>query len=139
MILIMVTNVSATENLSLRENGWKIEYLYVKDIRELKKDWIHPKFLVNWLLEADIHVILCQGVHLGMQELWLPLDCRNEILRLEFHPGIPGKAQLRCPVFNGDKFSYLNAARKFTNPSFKIPLGQRDKERMKQTIKLAKE
>ena len=59
----MVTNFKATENLRLRENGWKIEYLYVKEIRELKKDWIHPKFLVNWLLEASVHVILCQGIH----------------------------------------------------------------------------
>ena len=74
-----------------------------------------------------------------MQELWLPLDCKNEILRLEFHPGFPEKAQLRCPVFNGDKFSYLYAAKIFTNPSFKIPLGDRNGERMKQTIKLAKE
>ena len=52
----MVTNFKGTENLSLRENGWKIEYLYVKEIRGLKKDWIHPKFIVNWLLEADVHV-----------------------------------------------------------------------------------
>ena len=39
MILIMVTNISATENLSLTENGWKIEYLYVKDTRDLTKAW----------------------------------------------------------------------------------------------------
>ena len=38
------------------------------------------------------------------------------------HPGFPAGINLRCPVFNGDKYTYLNAAKGCTIPSLKIPL-----------------
>jgi hypothetical protein len=128
----------ATERLQLREKDWQIEYLSSKMVRETKSNWDHPKFLVDWLLEADIHVILCQGIHLGFLGIWVPEQCKNEILRLEFHPGFPARTHLRCPVFNGDKFGYLSAAQSFTNPSFKLELKDNAKSR-KATIQLAKE
>ena len=131
--------MKATEKLQLREENWQIEYLTGKEVRESKIDWIHPKFLVDWLIEADIHVILCQGIHLGFYGIWIPEDCRKEILRLEFHPGFPAMAHLRCPVFNGDKFEYLSAAKLFTNPSFKVELKNKNHKAKLRTIQLTKE
>jgi hypothetical protein len=46
-----------------------------------------------------------------------------EIQRLEYHPGFPAGINLRCPVFTGDKFTYINAAKEYyTIPSLKVPL-----------------
>ena len=114
----------AIEDLQLYAKGWIIEIIISvkKIIRESKSDWTHPKYLVNWLVDSDIHIVLCQGIHCGMWGIWRPLDCVREIQRLEFHPGFPAGLNLRCPVFNGDKFTYINAARGFTIPSFKVPL-----------------
>ena len=53
---------TALENAGLLEKGWTIERLSSKNIRETKCDWDSPKYLVDWLLEADIHVILIQGL-----------------------------------------------------------------------------
>ena len=49
---------------------WEIEYMYLKDVR-LNYDWTHPKFLVDWLLESNFHVLLCQGIHKILR--WQPL------------------------------------------------------------------
>ncbi len=114
--------MTAIEDLQLFAKGWNIEVLSVKIIRESKLDWTHPRFLVEWLLDSDIHMILCQGIHCGMWGIWKPLDCVREILRLEFHPGFPAGINLRCPVFNGDKYTYINAAKECTIPSLKVPL-----------------
>ena len=63
-------------NLSMVEHGWKIEKLNSAEIRKYKmkegcsSSWDHPSFLVDWLLESTIHVILCQGIHCGFLELW---------------------------------------------------------------------
>jgi hypothetical protein len=112
----------AIEDLELFAKGWNIEILSVKIIRESKIDWTHPHYLVDWLLGSDIHIILCQGIHCGMWGIWKPADCIREIRRLEYHPGFPGGINLRCPVFNGDKYTYINAAKGCTIPSLKIPL-----------------
>ena len=92
------------------------------DIRERFPTWTHPSFLVDWLLEAEIHFILCQGIHCQMFGIWKPNDCVEEIKRLEYHTGFPSGKNLHDPVFNGDKFDYLCAISEFCNPSFKIPL-----------------
>ena len=52
---------TAMETVQLLEQGWEIERLNVSIIRATKKEWCDdPKYLVDWLLNADIHVILCQ-------------------------------------------------------------------------------
>ena len=45
-----------------------------------------------------------------------------EIQRLEYRPGFPAGINLHCPVFTGVKFTYINAAKECTIPSFKVPL-----------------
>jgi len=112
----------ATKMLRLKEKGYQIEYLTVADIRERFVTWIHPSFLVDWLLESDFHFILCQGIHSQMFGIWSPSDCVEELKRLEYHNGFPSGKNLHDPVFNGDKFEYLCALSEYCNPSFKIPL-----------------
>ena len=112
---------AALQNVRLLEKGWSIERLTIKDIRAMK-DWTSPKYLVDWLLSSDIHVILIQGLHQGMIEIWHPTDCSEEIRRLEYHPGFPSGKQLQCPVFNADKKHYLLSLPLVTNPSFFFPL-----------------
>ena len=58
-----------------------------------------------------------------MWGIWKPVDCVKEIRRLEYHAGFPAGINLRCPVFNGDKYTYINAAKECTIPSLKVPLG----------------
>ena len=122
----MVYNNYVTSSLPatkhLKEHGFIIEYLYAMDIKEKYPEWTHPSFLVDWLLEADFHFILCQGIHLQMFGIWKPSDCVEELKRLEYHSGFPSGRNLRDPVFNGDKFAYLCAASQYCNPSFKVPL-----------------
>ena len=57
-----------------------------------------------------------------MWGVWKPVDCMNEIRRLEYHPGFPAGINLRCPVLNGDKFAYISAAKPLTIPSLQVPL-----------------
>jgi hypothetical protein len=92
------------------------------EIRERLTDWTHPSFLIDWFLDSEFHVILCQGIHNQMFGVWKPIDCVEELKRLEFHSGFPSGNNLRDPVFNGNKFEYLCAASEYCNPSFKIPL-----------------
>ena len=89
-------------NLNLKEQGFTIEILTLRDIRE-NKEWHHPSFLVDWLSAKDIHVIFCNGIHCGMFGIWKPEDCEREILRLAEHPGFPSRQNLSCPVFTGNK------------------------------------
>jgi len=89
--------------------------------------WDHPSFLVDWLLESTIHVILCQGIHCGFLELWGSTACMEQIQRLEYHPGFPMGNKLRCPAFSGDKWGYLIACSKYCLPSFKVLLNISDR------------
>ena len=87
--------ILAIEDLELLANEWIIETLSVKTIRESKVDWIHPKYLIDWLLDSDAHIILCQGINCGMWGVWKPVDCMKEIQRLEYHLGFPAGINLR--------------------------------------------
>lgn len=107
----------------MRNKDWEVEFLNLKDIRE-NEEWRHPSYLIDWLLESDYHVILCQGIHNGMFGLWKPVDCLKEMLRLHNHPGFPNRLHLLDPVISADKFDYLCAAHKFCLPSFKMVLTQ---------------
>ena len=88
----------ALETVGLRTKGWTVETLNIKQIRESYPDWDSPKYLVDWLIEADVHVILIQGLHQGMIEMWHPSECQKELLRLEYHPGtsIPSYIRISC-------------------------------------------
>ena len=100
----------------------EIEYMDIDEIREEHSDWTHPRHLIDWLLKSDMHVILCQNIYLGFYGKWGISDTILELRRLEHHYGYPEGKQLRCSVFNGDKYNYLSRARKFCNPSVKLPL-----------------
>ena len=101
--------MTAIEDLQLFAKGWNIEVLSVKIIRESKLGWTHPRFLVEWLLDSDIHMILCQGIHCGMWGIWKPLDCVREILRLDTdiwsYPFLKNVPQKMHPLFT-PKFCY---------------------------------
>jgi len=43
--------LSATKLLNTSE--WEIEHLNVKQVR-MKEQWIHPSFLVDWLVDSII-------------------------------------------------------------------------------------
>ena len=81
----MILFLQATKHL--KDKGFNIEYLYAADIREHKPDWTHPSFLVDWLLDSDFHGLFCQGIHNQMFGIWKPIDCVEEIKRLEYHNG----------------------------------------------------
>ena len=112
---------NALKDLKMLEHGWIIEQLDSATIRKTPS-WTHPSFLVDWLMESTIHVILCQGIHNAFLELWRSTECKDQTLRLEFHPGFPMGNNLRCPAFNGDKWGYLIACAKYCVPSFKLLL-----------------
>ena len=121
----------ATRVLRLVEKGWNIEQLDSSTIRENLKEWTSSKFLVDWLLESSVHVILCQGIHNSFLNLWGSTDCMNQTKRLEYHPGFPLGNKLRCPVFNGDKWGYLLACAQYCLPSFKLLLNVSDRTKQK--------
>ena len=77
----LILFLQATKHL--KDKGFNIEYLYAADIREHKPDWTHPSFLVDWLLDSDFHGLFCQGIHNQMFGIWKPIDCIEEIKRLE--------------------------------------------------------
>ena len=51
-----------------------VEDLTVHKIRELNgpyKHWDHPRYLIDWLLDCDVHFVLCQSVYLGLFDISL--------------------------------------------------------------------
>ena len=55
-----------------------VEDLTVHKIRELNgpyKHWDHPRHLVDWLLDCDVHFVLCQSLYLGMFDIGLSVPC----------------------------------------------------------------
>ena len=54
----IINRVLAIEDLQLYAKGWIIKILNNKIIRQSKIDWTHPRYLVNWLFNSDIHMIL---------------------------------------------------------------------------------
>ena len=119
----------AIEAAGLYSNGWKIEKLTAHDLRcEITKTYItwQPKDLVDWLLDSDIHFVLGQGLHNGMIEMWKPMDCIDQLQRLQYHVGYPSGTALFDPVLTADKMEYLYLASEVTNPSMKIILNEDD-------------
>jgi len=115
---------SVLRGLKFRDLGWEIRIFNSKIIREYYPEWNHPKHLVDAMLAATFHLILCQGIHVGMLKIWHTDDCVQELKRLEFHPGFPFGNKVRCPAFTGDKIFYLLGAPLHTLPSFMVELNQ---------------
>lgn len=92
---------------------------------------------VEWLLDSHVHFILGH-IHQGIIGLGWDLDVlyKQQIPRLYYHPGFPTGKELFCPVFTQDKFRYLCvlAARKYANPTLKIPLSLVDDHEMQGDI-----
>ena len=66
-----------------------------------------PKELIDWFLEADIHIIV-RHLHQGLDHLfWDMKDLLDEHNRLRSHIGYPGGAL--DPIFLQDKIKYLQA------------------------------
>jgi hypothetical protein len=121
----------AIEEVGLYSKGWKIEKLTAHDLRcEITKKYVtwKPKDLVDWLLDSDIHFVLCQGLHNGMIELeeWDPMTCIAQLQRLQYHVGYPSGTTLFDPVLTADKMEYLYLASEVSNPSMKIILNEHD-------------
>jgi hypothetical protein len=86
-----------------------------KNIKE--RNW-SPTDAINWLLEADFHVIATH-MHQG-HETWSIRDLMEQIPRLEGHPGFANGCHLKCPSFLQDKIEYLYAIPEFVNPTLKV-------------------
>lgn len=80
------------------------------------------KELIDWLLMADIYFII-NHIHQG---LWEIIDCRDisvQLNRLNGHIGFPSGIQLQCPVFQQDKYEYIDSMpQDMMIPSFKVPI-----------------
>jgi len=95
----------------------EIEYLTMRDINR----WdMGPHEVVGWLLDSDIHIIL---THLHQDlTFW---DCREVGLalhELESHIGFPSGSNLRCPIFQQDKYRYIEAVPDITIPTLRIDI-----------------
>jgi len=117
---------SVLRSLKMLEKGWEIRIFNSKILRQFYPHWNHPKYLVDEMLAATFHIILCQGIHCGMVKTWHTNDCVQELKRLEFHPGFPSGNKVRCPAFTGDKMNYLLGAPLHTLPSFMVELNRSD-------------
>ena len=99
--------------------GWNIQ-LEKKTLKELRESqWSATEFF-DWILNSDLHFILCH-LHQSV-EFWSILDIKTGYERLSTHSGFPTGRQTRCPVINQDKFDYLSSIKSFCNPTMQIML-----------------
>jgi hypothetical protein len=94
------------------------ECLSVYDIAV--RNW-GPNEVINWLLGSDIHVILTH-LHQFLTH-WDFRGVAPALERLSSHLGFPSGSCLRCPVFQQDKYRYIQALPSaFTIPTLKIEI-----------------
>ena len=72
--------------------------------------------LFVWLLNSDIHFILCHP-HQGLVHKWKPNDIYKNITLLKNHFGFPFRSQLLCPVFTQNKYDYIYAVKDICIPT----------------------
>ena len=72
--------------------------------------------LFVWLLNTDIHFILCHP-HQGLVHKWKPNDIYKNITLLKNHFGFPFRSQLLCPVFTQNKYDYIYAVKDICIPT----------------------
>lgn len=99
------------------------------DTDTLKKLGFSPSDLVDWLLEADAHLVLShlhQGIispHVGMTRCtvkWTAAILHQELTRLKDHPGFPTGDQLSCPIFLQDKLAYMRLMPDYMIPTLEV-------------------
>lgn len=117
--------LNALGKLNLKTNyphvRFEVKFLTAEDIRDL--GWT-PAQTVAWLLEADIHFVLCH-VHQGLDALrWNMKDLEDQLMSLREHDGFPCKDYLKCPVFLQDKYAYLLSLVEMINNTLRITLAQ---------------
>lgn len=124
----------ASETLNRLGTTLQVEEINNKLIRE-NSAWT-LEAVIDWLLGGQLHIMTCQGMHMGMMsyklrncgltELEKDWSLENiyqiQLLRLEQHAGFPYGLKLRCPVFQGDKWRYIEAIGDYALPTFKILL-----------------
>ena len=95
--------------------------------------------LVDWLLEADIHLIPCH-VHegnLAKTESWNIENIRIQLKRLKYHKGVPMGKHFDCCIWGQDKYEMYVKTYPLSAPAMKIPLepGILASERLKLDIR----
>ena len=87
-------NVEYRSNKGIRENNWSVREMF------------------DWLMDSDIHYILThvhQGINLDRNyPIWNIPDILWNFNLLEFHVGFPAGVLIKCPVFQQDKFKYVD-------------------------------
>jgi hypothetical protein len=113
--------LSTTTELKTR---WGSISFVSKNADAIKK-WTEDQ-LVSWLLDCDIHLILCHP-HQGMKPCWSTIELYSQMERLRDHIGFPSGDSLRCPIWSQNKIEYLHAVPHITNPTLRIWLHQEKK------------
>jgi len=78
--------------------------------------------IVDELMKCDVHVILGH-MHQGNPQ-WSPVELYYHLNRLNNHVGWPSGENLRCPVFQQDKYRYISKCPELTIPSLKLEFGR---------------
>jgi hypothetical protein len=76
------------------------------DTEHVRKLHWSPLDLINWLMDADAHIITTH-IHQG-HDKWHGSDATEALGILMSHPGFPSGDALMCPVFRQDKRAYLD-------------------------------
>jgi hypothetical protein len=103
---------------------WKGKFRFgfeEKNVDEIKH-WT-PAALVAWLLNCDIHLVICHP-HQGMKQTLSTTALYAEMSKLYHHIGFPSGEFLRCPIWSQNKIEYLHAVPAITNPTLRIWLDQ---------------
>ena len=90
---------------------------------DIKKNRLSPHEFVDWLLEADFH-ILTTHLHQGIPQ-WNIQDVLKALRRLYHHDGFPSGSRLFCPIFTQNKLKYLVTLPSFMYiPTFSVGLSK---------------
>jgi hypothetical protein len=92
--------------------------LFVSKNSDAIKSWTEDE-LVSWLLDCDMHLILCHP-HQGMRPSRSTILLYSQMQRLRYHIGFPNGDSLRCPIWSQNKIEYLHAIPHITNPTLRI-------------------
>jgi len=97
----------------------RVEFMNNDDLKRF--GWHRdPRFLVDWLLESDIHYIL-NHIHQGNPQF----NCAQllqQCQRLYNHKGFPSGKQLKCPIFLQDKYSYISKCSEICIPTLRVAI-----------------
>ncbi len=106
-----------TFSRKFQDRNWdaRLHVKYAADMKILR--WT-PEMLVDWLEEADFHLITSH-VHQGNPH-WNAADVLRQLQRLAQHPGFPNGINLKCPIFLQHKFYYLLGLRQYVNPTLAV-------------------